>query len=57
MNEFRRMRDAVLRNEEIDENRFRKTVLKIAGKGLETEGVIRREIRQLERQTGKNFDL
>ncbi|MCP4109648.1 MAG: AAA family ATPase [Desulfobacteraceae bacterium] len=57
MNEFRRMRDAVLRNEEIDENKFKKTVLKIAGKGLETEGVIRREIRQLERQTGKKFDL
>ncbi|MCP4348822.1 MAG: AAA family ATPase [Desulfobacterales bacterium] len=57
MNEFRRMRDAVLRNEAIDENRFKKTVLKIAGKGLETEGVIRREIRQLERQTGKSFDL
>jgi predicted ATP-binding protein involved in virulence len=57
MNEFRKMRDAILRNEEIDEEKFKKTVLELAGKGLEIESVMRREIRQLERHTGKIFDI
>ncbi len=51
------MRDALLREEEIDEAEFKNLINKIAHKGVETEGVMRREVAQLERQTGREFNL
>ncbi|RLC01348.1 MAG: hypothetical protein DRI57_31210 [Deltaproteobacteria bacterium] len=57
MDEFRKMRDAVMKEEMVDEEQFRKLVLKLAEKGTEIEGVMRREVMQLERHTGRAFDL
>jgi formylglycine-generating enzyme required for sulfatase activity/predicted ATP-binding protein involved in virulence len=53
--EFRNFRDTILNNKDIDEQKFKNIVLKIAGRGLETESMMRREIKQLERQTGKKL--
>ena len=57
LHRFRQMRDSILRDEEINEIEFKNLVNKIALKGVETEGVMRREISQLERQTGREFNL
>ncbi|MDM8542045.1 AAA family ATPase [Desulfococcaceae bacterium HSG9] len=57
LHKFRKMRDALLKNEDIDEAEFKNLINKIAHKGVETEGVMRREVAQLERQTGREFNL
>ncbi len=57
MNEFYQMRDKILKQEKVDEKKFKRLIMKLAEKGIETEGVMRREIRDLERKTGKTFDL
>ncbi len=57
MDEFRKMRDAVMKEENVDEEQFRTLILKLAEKGTEIEGVMRREVMQLERHTGRAFDL
>ncbi|MDM8552699.1 AAA family ATPase [Desulfobacterales bacterium HSG2] len=55
MNKFRKMRDAVMKEEKVDEEEFKKLVLKLAGKGVEIEEVMRREIMQLERHKREVF--
>lgn len=54
---FRQIRDQILQNESIDEAEFINLVRKIAAKGVEPQGVMRREINQLERQTDREFNL
>ena len=54
---FREMKSAIRRNQEIDLDKFVELVLDIASGGVELEGVMRREIQDLERRTGKNFGL
>ena len=57
MDEFREMANALRDNKPIDEKKFEKLVYEIAGKGVELEGIMRRELRSLEQRTGKTFDL
>ncbi len=51
------MKNAFLRNEVVDGEKFRQLVEELSKKGVEVAGVIRREIRDLERRTGKIFEL
>jgi hypothetical protein len=57
MDKFREMANALRDNKPIDEKKFKKLVLEIASKGVELEGIMRRELRSLEQRTGKTFDL
>ncbi|HAO21354.1 MAG TPA: hypothetical protein DCQ37_13325, partial [Desulfobacteraceae bacterium] len=57
MNEFYQMRDKILKQEKVDEKKFKRLAEELVQKGVEIEGVMRREIRDLERRTGKTFDL
>jgi len=57
MNEFYQMRDKILKQEKVDEKKFKRLVEELVQKGVEIDGVMRRELRDLERRTGKTFDL
>lgn len=57
INQFYEMQKKIRRNETINEEEFFNLVIEIANKGVELEGVMRREIQSLERRTGKTFDL
>ncbi len=57
MKEFREMSSAIRKNGDYNKSKFEELVLDIAGRGVELEGVMRREIRSLEQRTGKTFDL
>jgi len=57
LHKFRQMRNALLRDEKIDETELKSLIKKIAHKGVETKGVMRREVSQLVRQTGREFNL
>jgi predicted ATP-binding protein involved in virulence len=57
INKFYEMQKKIRRNETIHEEEFINLVIDIATKGVELEGVMRREIQSLERRTGKTFDL
>lgn len=57
MDKFREMANALRDNKSIDEKKFKKLVLEIACKGVELEGIMRRELMTLKRRTGKTFDL
>jgi hypothetical protein len=57
MDKFREMANALRDNKPIDEKKFEKLVYEIAGKGVELEGIMRRELRSLEQRTGKTFDI
>lgn len=54
---FKQMAEAIRKEQTFDAEAFNHLVAEIAGKGPELEGVMRREIRSLERRTGKEFDL
>lgn len=55
LNEFRKYRDAILKNEAIDLSKFKVLVEKIQKYGEETEVIIGRELSQLKRL--KDFDI
>jgi predicted ATP-binding protein involved in virulence len=57
MDKFREMANAVRDNKKINEKKFKRLVMEIAGKGVELEGIMRRELMNLQRRTGKTFDL
>lgn len=57
MKKFYDIKNKLLRNEEIDHKDFRRIVHSLAKKGVEIEGVMRREIHDLERRTGKELGL
>lgn len=57
MNKFRKMRDALMEDGNVDEEQFKELVLKLAEKGTEIQGIMRREIMQLKCHTGRTFDL
>jgi len=57
MDEFRQMANDLRDNKPIDEKKFEKLVYEIASKGVELEGIMRGELRNLEQRTGKSFDL
>ncbi len=57
MDKFREMVNAIRDNKPIDEKKFEDLAYEIAGKGVELEGIIRRELMTLQRRTGKTFDL
>ncbi|RKZ77722.1 MAG: hypothetical protein DRR16_29115, partial [Candidatus Parabeggiatoa sp. nov. 3] len=54
---FYAMQKKIRHHETINEEAFVNLVIEIANKGLELEGVMRREIQSLERRTGKTFNL
>jgi predicted ATP-binding protein involved in virulence len=57
MDEYREMEYAIRDNKEVDMKKFEETVFDIAGRGVELEGIMRRELMSLERRIGKKFDL
>ncbi|MCP5103384.1 MAG: AAA family ATPase [bacterium] len=57
MNKFRRMESDIRDNKEIDMKELEELVLDIASGGVELEGTMRRELKSLERHTGKILDL
>jgi len=57
MDKFREMANDLRDNKPIDEKKFKKLVLEIASKGVELEGIMRRELMTLKRRTGKTFNL
>ncbi|MCP4219956.1 MAG: AAA family ATPase, partial [bacterium] len=57
MKRFREFELLIRGNKKYDKKEFIQLVLDIADRGVELEGVMRREIRSLERRTGKNFKL
>ncbi|MCX6582020.1 MAG: AAA family ATPase [Candidatus Aminicenantes bacterium] len=57
MDKFREMQAAIRDNREVDMKKFEEVVMAIAGKGVELEGIMRREIMSLEQRTGKSFGL
>lgn len=57
MDKFHEMANAIRDNKKIDEDKFKQLVMEIAGKGVELEGIMRRELMNLQRRTGKTFDL
>ena len=54
---FREIQKAIRLNQDFKEEEFKDLVIEIAEKGVELEGVMRREIRSLELRTGKDFEL
>jgi len=57
INQFYAMQKQIRRNETVNEAEFVNLVIDIASKGVELEGVMRREIQSLERRTRKTFNL
>jgi predicted ATP-binding protein involved in virulence len=57
LNQFYAMQRRIRRNETVNEAEFVNLVIEIANKGVELEGVMRREIQSLERRIGKTFEL
>ncbi|MDM8557403.1 AAA family ATPase [Candidatus Parabeggiatoa sp. HSG14] len=57
LNTFYEMQKKIRRNETVNEEEFVNLVIDIARKGIELEGVMRREIQSLERRIGKTFSL
>jgi predicted ATP-binding protein involved in virulence len=54
---FRAMVNAVEQKQDFDEVAFEALVIDIASRGVELEGVMRREVQSLERATGRSFNL
>jgi predicted ATPase len=54
---FREYRDRILKNEKYDRSDFIKTVKALASEGEETEVIVSREIKQIERLTKQKFDI
>jgi predicted ATPase len=54
---FREYRERILRNEKFDRSDFIKTVKELASEGEETEVIVSREIKQIERLTNQKFDI
>jgi predicted ATP-binding protein involved in virulence len=57
MDEYREMEYAIRDNKDVDMKKFKELVMDIADRGVELEGIMRRELKSLERRTGKHFDL
>jgi predicted ATP-binding protein involved in virulence len=57
MEQYREMEYAIRDNKTVDLDQFKTLVLDIADRGVELEGIMRREIRSLEKRTGMTFDL
>jgi hypothetical protein len=57
MDEFREMANALRDKKKIDEDKFKQAVMDIASRGVELEGIMRRELMSLQRRTGKTFGL
>jgi energy-coupling factor transporter ATP-binding protein EcfA2 len=57
MDEYRELEYAVRDNKDVDLKKIKELVFDIAGRGVELEGIMRRELMSLERRTGKTFDL
>lgn len=57
MNHYREMELRLRKEEKIDEEEFKRLVVDIAGRGVELEGIMRREIMSLEKRIGRTFDL
>lgn len=57
MDEFRQLQADIRDNKEINEKQFKALIKEIASKGVELEGIMRRELRGLEQRTGKTFNL
>jgi len=57
INQFYEMQKKIRRNETFNEAEFVNLVIDIANKGVELEGVMRREIQSLERRTKRTFNL
>jgi predicted ATP-binding protein involved in virulence len=55
--QFYAMQKKIRCNEKLNEAEFVNLVIDIAGKGVELEGIMRREIQSLERRTKKTFNL
>jgi hypothetical protein len=54
---FRQMQGLIRDNKPWDKEQFKLLVNDIASRGVELEGVMRREIQSLERRIGKGLDL
>ncbi|MCP4130523.1 MAG: AAA family ATPase [bacterium] len=54
---FKKIQKKIRNNEDFDEEEFIQLALDLAEKGVEAEGVVRREIMSLEQRTGKVFNL
>jgi len=57
LNKFHEIQKKIRRHEPIDETEFFNLVTEIANKGVELEGIMRREIQSLQRRTGRTFHL
>ncbi len=57
MKKFYEIKNKILRNDDINEKDFKRIVSRLAERGIEIEGVIRREIHDLERRTGKGLGI
>lgn len=57
MDEFREMQNAIRDNQEVDMKKFEELVMDIAERGVELDGIMRREIMSLENRVGKTFNL
>jgi predicted ATP-binding protein involved in virulence len=55
--QFRQQQIAIMKGEVVDEDGFKDLVTEIAKRGVELEGVMRREIYTLEQETGRDFSL
>ncbi|MCU0444483.1 MAG: AAA family ATPase [Microscillaceae bacterium] len=54
---FRELRNKIIRGESVDLQVFKDLILELSAKGVEVEGVVRRELRQLEKITNQEFVL
>jgi predicted ATP-binding protein involved in virulence len=54
---FRELRNKIIRGESVDLQVFKDLILELSSKGVEVEGVVRRELRQLEKITNQEFVL
>jgi predicted ATP-binding protein involved in virulence len=54
---FRELRNKIIRGESVDLQVFKDLILELSSKGVEVEGVVRRELRQLEKITNQEFAL
>jgi hypothetical protein len=57
MQKFQDIKTALLKKEPVDEAQFKDLIEELVSKGVEVEGVLRREIRDLERHLGREFGL
>ncbi|MCP5049736.1 MAG: hypothetical protein GY940_21385, partial [bacterium] len=55
--EFREMMGAIRGKKPVDMKKFETLVLEIADRGVELDGIMRREIQSLERRIGKELNI